>query len=127
MCAIISWATYDHQSIKDAIKEVQYCMPRLGDMCCLNQAPHAGGIKRIRNILFFCLGLVTKIVLIARVTLGDPFYAKKENNKNHNQRRRPPDRETQQGLLYDSMVANATSGQVHREIMVYDRSQAYPE
>jgi len=69
----------------------------------------------------------TKIVLIARVALGDPFYAKKENQKNHHQRRRPPDRENQQGLLYDSMVANATNVQVHREIMVYDRAQAYPE
>jgi hypothetical protein len=66
-------------------------------------------------------------VLIARVVLGDPFYASKMNQKNHRQRRRPPDRENKQGLLYDSMVANASMGQVHREIMVYDRAQAYPE
>ena len=73
----------------------------------------------------------TKIVLIVRVALGDPFYAEKAIQKNHHKRRRPPDRENKQGLLYDSMVANATNGttisQVHREIMVYDRAQAYPE
>ena len=69
----------------------------------------------------------TKILLIARVALGDPFYAEKGNQKMHHQRRRPPDRENKQGLLYDSMVANATLRQVHREIMVYDRAQAYPE
>lgn len=31
------------------------------------------------------------------------------------------------GLLHDSLVANIASGQYHREIMVYDRAQAYPE
>ena len=31
------------------------------------------------------------------------------------------------GLLHDSLVANIARGQVHREIMVYDRAQAYPE
>ncbi len=71
----------------------------------------------------------TKIVLISRVLLGDPFYAEKANRKKHQKRRRPPDHEGRIGLLYDSMVVNIDVGskQMHREIMIYDRAQAYPE
>ena len=32
-----------------------------------------------------------------------------------------------EGLTYDSVVANASASQVHRELIVYDHRQAYPE
>ena len=87
-----------------------------------------------------------KTLLISRVTLGDPFYA----TGTLSQYRRPPERTstlkanlnnlygamapgggiqvTRFGCLYDSVVANSTTnGQVHRELIVYDHRQAYPE
>ena len=69
-----------------------------------------------------------KTLLISRVTLGDPHYA----TGTLKEYRRPPERNAVvwgAGLTYDSVVANTstTSGQVHRELIVYDHRQAYPE
>jgi len=67
-----------------------------------------------------------KTLIIARVAIGDPHYATTQR-KNE---RRPPERGRpfSKGTLYDSVVANAGSGsQVHREIIVYEHRQAYPE
>ena len=66
-----------------------------------------------------------KILLIARVTLGDPYYA----TSNRSQERRPPDRNSfawSKGLTYDSVVANSGGSQAHRELIIYDHRQAYP-
>ena len=45
--------------------------------------------------------------------------------------RRPPEKNSRifgAGVLYDSVIANTgAAGQVHRELIVYDRRQAYPE
>ena len=46
------------------------------------------------------------------------------------QQRRPPARSERwwgMGTLYDSVVANASSSQAHRELIVYDHRQCYPE
>ena len=59
--------------------------------------------------------------LAARVTLGDPYYT--SGQLQHE--RRPPERK--RGLPYDSVIANASSTQVHRELIVYDHRQAFPE
>lgn len=69
-------------------------------------------------------------MLYCRVLLGDPHYTQQQMT----QVRRPPDRRGSSGLLYDAVVANsgamagARSGrQEHREFIVYDRTQVYPE
>ena len=43
--------------------------------------------------------------------------------------RRPPERGKafKPGLIFDSVVANQSSSQAHRELIVYDHRQAYPE
>ena len=54
-----------------------------------------------------------------------PYYA----NRAMRGLRRPPEIPGRQWILYDSVVANYVggSGQVHREFVIYDRLQAYPE
>ena len=67
-----------------------------------------------------------KIIIVSRVALGDPYYA----SSHLSQMRRPPDRNAQTwgaGLTFDSVVANTSSSQAHRELIVYDHRQAYPE
>ena len=69
-----------------------------------------------------------KTLIVARVVLGDPYYAIGQMS----QQRRPPMRnETfrywQVGTLFDSVVANVSTSQAHRELIVYDHRQAYPE
>ena len=68
-----------------------------------------------------------KTMLVVRVTLGDPFYTA----GGMQDERRPPEKNSRifgAGVLYDSVIANTgAAGQVHRELIVYDRRQAYPE
>ena len=68
-----------------------------------------------------------KTLIVARVTLGDAYYA----TSNLSQHRRPPERDTRigwkPGLTYDCVVANTGGSQAHRELIVYDHRQAYPE
>ena len=67
-----------------------------------------------------------RTILICRVALGDPHYAQGALQ----QARRPPERTTapvSKGLTFDSVVANTGGRQVHREFIVYDHRQAYPE
>ena len=68
-----------------------------------------------------------KTLIVARITLGDPHYA----TGGMSLARRPPERDTRQGwrpgLLYDSVVANSGGSQGHRELIIYDHRQAYPE
>ena len=72
-----------------------------------------------------------KILLMARVTLGDVHYV--QHADQHKKLRRAPLVAGKKGLVHDSVVANegqarTTYGkQYHREYIVYDRSQAYPE
>jgi hypothetical protein len=54
------------------------------------------------------------------VLLGDAFNA----NGNRGNERRAPIKPGGSGVTYDSVVA---SGQEHREFIVYDRHQVYPE
>ena len=66
-----------------------------------------------------------KTIIIARVALGDPYYA----TSNLSNERRPPDRNRafwSTGLTYDSVVANSGGSQAHRELIIYDHRQAYP-
>ena len=86
--------------------------------------------------------LTVKTMIIARVALGDPYYATGHRQK----ARRPPVREqapqsiwqflTQGGmskpgadsLTYDSVVANESGTQIHREFILYGHeAAAYPE
>ena len=64
-----------------------------------------------------------KTLLIARVALGDPFYA---SGTELRQARRPPERSSafSRGLTYDSVVANRGGTQAHREFIVYDHRDA---
>ena len=67
-----------------------------------------------------------KTLIVARVTLGDPYYA----TGHLAQHRRAPDRGagwSKTGLTYDCVVANTSGSQAHRELIVYDHRQAYPE
>jgi len=66
-----------------------------------------------------------KTLIVARVTLGDPYYA----SSGLSSIRRPPSRNKHfaQGLTYDSVIANSSSSQAHREYIIYDHRQAYPE
>ena len=63
----------------------------------------------------------TKMLVIARVTMGDPYYA----TSGLQNERRPPLRggSFSPGLTFDSVVANMA----HRELIIYDHKQAYPE
>ena len=62
-----------------------------------------------------------KMLVISRVVLGDPYYATAAMQNE----RRPPLRggAFAPGLTFDSVVANM----LHREFIVYDHKQAYPE
>ena len=62
-----------------------------------------------------------KMLVISRVVLGDPYYATAALQNE----RRPPLRggAFAPGLTFDSVVANM----LHREFIVYDHKQAYPE
>ena len=62
-----------------------------------------------------------KTIIVARVTLGDPYYAASTDHS----LRRPPDRNAafSKGATFDSVVANGE----HRELIVYDHRQACPE
>jgi len=66
-------------------------------------------------------------IVISRVVMGEPFYPRQQQTT----LRRPPEKDPSTHSLYDSVIANpgvANLGtQVHREYVVYDRSQAYPE
>ena len=72
-----------------------------------------------------------KTLIVARVTLGDAHYA----SVMMQQYRRPPERDTRYGwkpgVTYDCVVANSGAmlhgTQAHRELIVYDHRQAYPE
>ena len=72
-----------------------------------------------------------KILLMARVTLGDVHYV--QHADQHKKLRRAPLVAGKKGLVHDSVVANegqarTTYGkQYHREYIVYDRGQSYPE
>ena len=62
-----------------------------------------------------------KMLVICRVVLGDPYYATSAMQNE----RWPPLRggAFSPGLTFDSVVANM----LHREFIVYDHKQAYPE
>ncbi|CAK9096764.1 unnamed protein product [Durusdinium trenchii] len=69
-----------------------------------------------------------KTLIIARVTLGDAYHAKKTLYEE----RRPPVR-SKLGSTYDSVVVNPgpiaghhQSQQFHQEFVIFDREQAYP-
>ena len=69
-------------------------------------------------------GKDNKTMIISRVMLGDPFYIAGKMQ----QARRPPDRKKGPvGTTYDSVVANQTQTQIHREFIIYEHRQAYPE
>lgn len=87
----------------EACKALQYAMLRVGDGA---------------------------VVIVSRVILGDPFYITGSNTS----LKRPPERNGGTHELWDSVVANpgipssAPMGkQVHREYIVYEQYQAYPE
>jgi hypothetical protein len=63
-----------------------------------------------------------KTILVSRVLLGDPQVT----NRSMNNMRRPNEKITGSGILYDSVVATG-GNQVHDEYIVYDRTQVYPE
>jgi hypothetical protein len=67
-----------------------------------------------------------KTLIIARVTLGDPYYAPPGAPLRV---RRPPERTKlfNKGVTFDSVVANSGGSQAHRELIIYDHKQAYPE
>lgn len=94
-------------------KASQYCEPKKADPLYLNMGQQKKDVKTL---------------IVARVALGDPFYTMSSLSK----QRRPPERSTRTGwkpgLLYDSVVVNAgDNNQVHRELILYDHKQAYPE
>merc|ERR1711968_391645 len=69
-----------------------------------------------------------RIMLLARVALGDPYYATEVDKT----LRRPPQRE-QSSRLYDSIIANPgpmaghqRGYQDHQEFVIFDKAQAYP-
>lgn len=68
-------------------------------------------------------------IILARVAIGDPFYTQAPQKS----LLRPPERTNGSGR-YDSVVANvgianavSAAGQQHREVVVFDGSQTYPE
>ncbi|CAK9002695.1 unnamed protein product [Durusdinium trenchii] len=76
-----------------------------------------------------CCCKCERTLIIARVALGDAYYAK-ETRRNE---RRPPVRSSTCGVTYDSIVVNPgpihghhNSLQVHQEFVICDREQAYP-
>eukprot|EP00747_Dinoflagellata_sp_TGD_P153434 gnl/TRDRNA2_/TRDRNA2_177390_c0_seq9.p2 gnl/TRDRNA2_/TRDRNA2_177390_c0~~gnl/TRDRNA2_/TRDRNA2_177390_c0_seq9.p2 ORF type:complete len:121 (-),score=5.16 gnl/TRDRNA2_/TRDRNA2_177390_c0_seq9:19-381(-) len=69
------------------------------------------------------MGQRTHYMFYCRVVLGQPYHA----SRNQPQRRRPPTMDGIQGLTHDSILVGHSGGQVHREVVIFDRSQAYPE
>lgn len=70
-----------------------------------------------------------RILIIARVALGDSYHTKETRINT----RRPPVRNSTTGVTYDSVVVNPgpikghhNTTQVHQEFVVCDREQAYP-
>lgn len=70
-----------------------------------------------------------RTLIIARVALGDAFYAQ-ETRQNQ---RRPPVRNQKLGDTYDSIVVNPGpikrhphGSQIHQEFVICDKGQAYP-
>ena len=70
-----------------------------------------------------------RTLIIARVALGDAYYAK-ETRYNEG---RPPVRSSTSGVTYDSIVVNPgaikghhNSAQLHQEFVIYQMEQAYP-
>eukprot|EP00747_Dinoflagellata_sp_TGD_P153428 gnl/TRDRNA2_/TRDRNA2_177390_c0_seq3.p1 gnl/TRDRNA2_/TRDRNA2_177390_c0~~gnl/TRDRNA2_/TRDRNA2_177390_c0_seq3.p1 ORF type:complete len:251 (-),score=4.56 gnl/TRDRNA2_/TRDRNA2_177390_c0_seq3:31-759(-) len=70
------------------------------------------GLGQRKHYMFYC-----------RVVLGQPYHA----SRNQPQRRRPPTMDGTQGLPHDSILVGSGGGQVHREVVVFDRTQVYPE
>eukprot|EP00929_Paragymnodinium_shiwhaense_P035919 TRINITY_DN19321_c0_g1_i1.p1 TRINITY_DN19321_c0_g1~~TRINITY_DN19321_c0_g1_i1.p1 ORF type:complete len:836 (-),score=127.93 TRINITY_DN19321_c0_g1_i1:180-2687(-) len=67
-------------------------------------------------------------VIVSRVVLGDPYYAPRADTS----MRRPPAKSSITHELYDSVVANpgtdkGSGSQVHREYIIFEGAQAYPE
>merc|ERR1712151_1275047 len=69
----------------------------------------------------------TRYLFYTRVLLGHAFHPKSDTKG----QRRPPAFNKVSGKLFDSVVANvkeANEGrQIHREFVIYDRRQTYPE
>ncbi|CAK9034303.1 Protein mono-ADP-ribosyltransferase PARP12 (ADP-ribosyltransferase diphtheria toxin-like 12) (ARTD12) (Poly [ADP-ribose] polymerase 12) (PARP-12) (Zinc finger CCCH domain-containing protein 1) [Durusdinium trenchii] len=70
-----------------------------------------------------------RALIIARVALGDAYYAKETRYKE----RRPPVRNSKCGVTYDSIVVNPgpinghhNAAQVHQEFVICQMEQAYP-
>merc|ERR1712232_1238948 len=66
-------------------------------------------------------GLYT--IVVSRVVLGAPYYSPTSLSGI----RRPPEHMSVRGLPYDSVIANRSMSKVHRELIVYDMNQCYPE
>jgi len=65
-------------------------------------------------------------VFVCRVVLGDVAYTK--HHRVEGTARLPPARTNRKTARYDSVVANqGDNTQYHRELIVYDRRQVYPE
>lgn len=63
-----------------------------------------------------------RTIMFCRVLMGDSHHTSSGMAK----ARRPPDIPGRSGRTYDSVLASGGS-QVHREFMVYDKNQVYPE
>lgn len=61
-------------------------------------------------------------ILLCRVLLGDSY----RTSTRMGQARRPPNKGGHSGKTFDSVLASGGT-QVHREFMVYDKTQVYPE
>eukprot|EP00747_Dinoflagellata_sp_TGD_P153422 gnl/TRDRNA2_/TRDRNA2_177390_c0_seq11.p1 gnl/TRDRNA2_/TRDRNA2_177390_c0~~gnl/TRDRNA2_/TRDRNA2_177390_c0_seq11.p1 ORF type:complete len:250 (-),score=11.22 gnl/TRDRNA2_/TRDRNA2_177390_c0_seq11:19-744(-) len=75
-------------------------------------APGNQTMGQRKHYIFYC-----------RVILGQPY----RTSVAQAQRRRPPTMDGIQGLTHDSILVGHSGGQVHREVVIFDRSQAYPE
>ena len=75
-----------------------------------------------------------RTLIIARVSLGDPYFAREVAEcRPGPERRRPPVKSGKQGVTYDSTIVNPgpirghpKREQVHQEFVIFDREQAYP-
>jgi hypothetical protein len=63
-----------------------------------------------------------RTMIYSRVLMGDAF----RTNAHQAQIRRAPDKPGGRGRTFDSVLGSG-GGQVHREFIVYDRTQIYPE
>merc|ERR1711879_309512 len=72
-------------------------------------------------------------MLLVRVVLGDPHFTEGPDKRNPKQRRLPPSRVPPLVGTFNSVVAEPgirrsdTEKQVHREFVLFDRFQVYPE